>query len=269
MYVQTVPDWVILPSNNDNYVKIGGTQKLVDGGDSGRTQPPAFAYTGTSGWEVAFKLAPGSYTGDGGLNVHAEVTPIERADTSAVAGRRMDVVFSCPTPTPTPTTAPTPTAAPTEPPSEPASESPSPPSEIPAGSESASLRASRPPRVRRARRASSRASESPSLPSELPSGSEIPSGSEPASVEPESACEFPSSPPSELPSERARQRAPQQRVAEPAQRAPERQRAAERRARVALRGQPPSPPASLRAVPSRPGASPRRSRARRRSSCRR
>src|SRR6476646_10264909 len=49
MYVQTVPDWVILPSNNDNYVKVGGTQKLVDGNDSGRTQPPAFAYIGTRG----------------------------------------------------------------------------------------------------------------------------------------------------------------------------------------------------------------------------
>ena len=75
MYVETVPNWVILPSNNDNYVKLGQSQKLVDGNDSGRTQPPAFAYIGEHGWEVAFKLAPGSYTGDGGLNVHAEVTP--------------------------------------------------------------------------------------------------------------------------------------------------------------------------------------------------
>src|SRR6476620_3655775 len=31
--VQTVPHWHILPSDNDNYVKLGQTDKLVDGSD--------------------------------------------------------------------------------------------------------------------------------------------------------------------------------------------------------------------------------------------
>ena len=33
MLVTTVTGWVIVPSDNDNYVKLGQTDKLVDGSD--------------------------------------------------------------------------------------------------------------------------------------------------------------------------------------------------------------------------------------------
>src|SRR4029079_4628048 len=108
--VQTVPHWHILPSNNDNYVKLGETDKWVDGSDGHDGAPPDFAYIGSTGWEAAFHLAPGSYLGDNGLNVHAQVVPDARPSTSAVANRRLDVTIDCSAPTPTPT--PTPTTTP-------------------------------------------------------------------------------------------------------------------------------------------------------------
>ena len=66
---------MILPSDNDNYVKLGQTDKLVDGSDAPGGSPPSFAYIGSKAWEAAFHLDPGSYLGDGGLNVHAQVEP--------------------------------------------------------------------------------------------------------------------------------------------------------------------------------------------------
>ena len=100
VHVVTVQGWSILPSDNDNYVKLGQTDKLVDGSDPPGGNPPSFAYIGAKAWEASFNLDPGSYLGDGGLNVHAEVQPDGRGDTSAVAGRRLDVVITCPNPTP-------------------------------------------------------------------------------------------------------------------------------------------------------------------------
>src|SRR4029078_6554492 len=76
--VRSVPLWAILPSNADNYVKLGQTQKLVDGNSGNNGIPPDFAYIGGQAWEASFQLAPGSYLGDGALNVHAEVVPIRR-----------------------------------------------------------------------------------------------------------------------------------------------------------------------------------------------
>ena len=119
MYVEvvTTTGWKILPSNVDNYVKIGQTDKRVDGSDGPGSTPPAFAYIGSNAWEASFQLDPGTYAGDAnGLNVHAEVVPDTRASTSAVAGRRLDIVIDCsatPTPTPAPTPTPTSTPAPT------------------------------------------------------------------------------------------------------------------------------------------------------------
>ena len=96
--VQTVPHWNILPSDNDNYVKLGQTDKLVDGSDGHDGVPPDFAYIGAKAWEAAFHLAPGSYLGDNGLNVHAQVVPDARPSTSAVANRRLDVTIDCSAP---------------------------------------------------------------------------------------------------------------------------------------------------------------------------
>ena len=113
VFVETVHGWLILPSDNDNYVKLGQEDKLVDGSAGSNGSPPDFAYVGATGWEAAFHLAPGSYLGDNGLNVHAEVVPEARPATSAVANRRLDVTIDCTTPPPTPTPTPTPTPAPT------------------------------------------------------------------------------------------------------------------------------------------------------------
>ena len=111
--VVTTTGWKILPSNADNYVKIGQTDKRVDGNDGPGPTPPAFAYIGNDAWEAAFQLDPGRYAGDAaGLNVHAQVVPETRASTSAVAGRRLDVVIDCAA-APTATLAPTATPAPT------------------------------------------------------------------------------------------------------------------------------------------------------------
>ena len=48
-----------MPSDNDNYVKIGASDKLVDGSDTPGGGPPDFAYVGPYGWEAAYQLAPG------------------------------------------------------------------------------------------------------------------------------------------------------------------------------------------------------------------
>ncbi len=118
VFVETVPDWVILPSDSDNFVKIGNSTKLVDGSYGANGNPPDFAYIGSTGWEASFQLAEGIYDGPTGLNIHAEVIPRSLRATSAVANRSLTVVIDCSrrradadadaTPTPTPT--PTPTA---------------------------------------------------------------------------------------------------------------------------------------------------------------
>jgi hypothetical protein len=46
--VRTVTGWKVLPSDNDNYVKLGQTQKLVDGSDTPNSTPPDFAYIGAT-----------------------------------------------------------------------------------------------------------------------------------------------------------------------------------------------------------------------------
>src|SRR5262245_8277971 len=103
VHVVTVSGWQILPSDKDNYVKLGQTDKLVDGSDGTGGGPPDFAYIGTKAWEASFRLDPGSYSGDNGLNVHAEVIPTTMRATAAVADRRLAVDIVCPKPTPTPT----------------------------------------------------------------------------------------------------------------------------------------------------------------------
>src|SRR6188768_2911206 len=59
VYVVTVPGWTVVPSDNDNYVKLGASDKLVDGSDTPGGGPPDFAYVGAKGWEAAFQLTPG------------------------------------------------------------------------------------------------------------------------------------------------------------------------------------------------------------------
>ena len=192
-HVVTVSNWTILPSDNDNYVKLGPSDKLVDGSDGTGGGPPDFAYIGVKAWEASFKLAPGSYLGDGGLNVHAEVQPENRADTAAVAGRRLDVIINCPKPTPTPepTATPTPPPTPTVPPTAPPTEPPTPSasaSEVPSASASEAPSGSEVP--------SASASEAPSA-----SASEEPSGSEPPSASASVAPSESTATESEIPSE--------------------------------------------------------------------
>ena len=130
--VVTTTGWKIVPSDSDNYVKIGQTDKRVDGHDGPGSTPPAFAYVANTAWEASFQLDPGSYAGDAtGLNVHAQVVPDAHAATSAVAGRRLDVTIDCsaqptPTPAPTPTPGPTATATATPAPTASATSTPAP-----------------------------------------------------------------------------------------------------------------------------------------------
>ena len=53
VHVVTVQGWSILPSDNDNYVKLGQTDKLVDGSDPPGGSPPSFAYIGAKAWEAS------------------------------------------------------------------------------------------------------------------------------------------------------------------------------------------------------------------------
>jgi len=191
VHVTTITAWVVIPSDADNYVKQGQTDKLVDG-DDGTGPPPAFAYISKDGWEASFAFAPGTYTGEAGLNVHALVAPEERASTAAVADRRLDVTIVCPEPTPTPTASPTPEPTPTtSPTAEPTASASTEPTALP--SESASVEPSALP------------SESASTePSALPSESASAAPSESASAAPsESASALPSESASALPSESA------------------------------------------------------------------
>ncbi len=195
VHVTTVSGWVVIPSDSDNYVKQGQTDKLVDG-DDGLGPPPAFAYISKDGWEASFAFAPGTYAGEAGLNVHAQVAPEDRASTAAVAGRRLDVTIVCPEPTPTPTVSPTPeptASAPTEPSALPTESASTEPSALP--TESASTEPSALPTESASLEPSALPSESPSLepsalpsesasaaPSALPSESAKPSGDPPLIV---------------------------------------------------------------------------------------
>jgi hypothetical protein len=113
-----------------HYVKVGQIDKRVDGSDTADGSPPDFAYIGTTGWEAAFHLEPGSYLDEDGLNIHAEVLPSGLRATSAVEARRLDVIIDCsdpsPTPTPTASPSPTPTVAPTPSPTPDPTPSPTP-----------------------------------------------------------------------------------------------------------------------------------------------
>ena len=118
--VRTEPGWQIVPSGGDNYVKIGQTDKRVDGNSGNDGTPPDFEYfPELIGWEASFQIPPGSYTGDdGALNIHAQVIPrfLLTGETAAVENRRLDVVIDCsdvPTPTPTPSPDADPDADPT------------------------------------------------------------------------------------------------------------------------------------------------------------
>ena len=57
VFVEAIRNWAILPSNADNYVKIGQTDKLVDGSSGNNGTPPDFAYISSTGWEASFHLA--------------------------------------------------------------------------------------------------------------------------------------------------------------------------------------------------------------------
>ena len=131
------PGWTVVPSDNDNYVKLGQTDKLVDGSDAPGGGPPDFAYIGTtrrgrrhSSWIRA------AIWGTGACNVHAEVQPAEprrdRGGRQPAARRR----HRLPEPHADPQTdrsthrrPPTPTEAPSAPPTE--APTPSPPSSSP------------------------------------------------------------------------------------------------------------------------------------------
>ncbi len=132
--VRTEPGWQIVPNGGDNYVKIGQTDKRVDGNSGNDGTPPDFEYfPQLVGWEASFQIPPGAYTGDdGALNIHAQVLPrfVLTGETAAVENRRLDVVIDCsdvPTPTPSPTAdSPTPIPTPSPTPSPTASPTPSP-----------------------------------------------------------------------------------------------------------------------------------------------
>ena len=88
-------DYTINPSDDDNFVKLGNTNKLVDG--SNRPPDgvlPDFAYIvdggDTIGWEAAFNLPEAAYTN---LNVHAQINPDR---TSAVLNRAIELKLDCP-----------------------------------------------------------------------------------------------------------------------------------------------------------------------------
>jgi hypothetical protein len=129
VFVETIATWVILPSDSDNFVKLGVSEKLVDGASGNDGNPPDFEYVGVTGWEASFPLAPGEWP----LNVHAEVIPRSLHATSAVANRLLAVVMDCSvTPPPTPTPSPTPSPSPTEIPTPSPTEAPTPtPTEAP------------------------------------------------------------------------------------------------------------------------------------------
>jgi hypothetical protein len=94
--VLTEPGWEIVPSDDDNFVKLGNSNKLVDGASGNDGTPPDFAYVAEGGgWEASAPLAFGSYSD---LNVHAQVTEAVAQDsdeTSAVAGRAIPIEIIC------------------------------------------------------------------------------------------------------------------------------------------------------------------------------
>jgi hypothetical protein len=94
--VLTEPGWEIVPSDDDNFVKLGNSNKLVDGASGNDGTPPDFAYVADGGgWEASAPLASGSYSD---LNVHAQVTEAvarNSGETSTVAGRAIPIDIVC------------------------------------------------------------------------------------------------------------------------------------------------------------------------------
>jgi len=119
----------VLVEPDDAFVKLGNTNKLVDGNSGDDGVAPDFAWIGlngdrAAGWEASTPLAMGSYSN---LNVHTQVFDDGEAQTSAVKNRSIGVEITCeatPTPTPEPTETPTPEA--TETPTPEATETPTP-----------------------------------------------------------------------------------------------------------------------------------------------
>lgn len=94
---------------DDAFVKINGS-KLVGGGSGDDGIPPDFAWVdsdGTTalGWEASCYLDEGSFDFDVHTNVYDD-----GLQTSAVAGRSIELVIDCPEPSPTPTNTTTPTS---------------------------------------------------------------------------------------------------------------------------------------------------------------
>ena len=148
----------------------------------------AFAYISKYGWEASFAFAPGTFTGEAGLNVHALVAPEERRhrrQRSRTAGSMSPSSVQCPLNTDSDSlphagadVTPSASAEPSALPSESASVEPS---ALP--SESASLEPSAPPSESPLLEPSALPSESASgAPSALPSGSAEPSGDPPIIV---------------------------------------------------------------------------------------
>ena len=121
--VRTQPNWQIVPTAADNYVKLGQKNKQVNGGAGDDGTPPDFKYfSALIGWEALFQIPPGAYSGATAFNIHAQVIPVavQTGETAAVENRAFDVVIDCssvPVPTPTPEPPPTPTPDPTPTPS--------------------------------------------------------------------------------------------------------------------------------------------------------
>ena len=76
VFVEAIRSWAIVPSNGDNYVKIGQTDKLVDGsfGQQRRRHRTSRTSARPDGRRRSI-CAAGFVLGDGGLNIHAEVDP--------------------------------------------------------------------------------------------------------------------------------------------------------------------------------------------------
>ena len=93
---------IIASSPETAHVKLGNSNKLVDGNDGDDGIAPDFQWINRSadeseadGWEASTQLAPGFYPN---LNVHTNVFDSGGSQTSAVANRAINLDILCPDP---------------------------------------------------------------------------------------------------------------------------------------------------------------------------
>ncbi len=93
------PDVEVLDIADDAYVKLGNSDKLVDGTSGDDGTPPDFAWVMDGeqlvGWEASLPFEQGYYDN---LNVHTQVSSDGEAQTSAVADRAIPLMIECDVP---------------------------------------------------------------------------------------------------------------------------------------------------------------------------